>query len=38
MPKTSCGENFIPNFKHKNTVYLKLNTPIYCIPKNHGRP
>ena len=28
------SEYFIlPNFKHKNTVYLKLNTPIYCIPK-----
>ena len=29
---------YIPNFKHKNTVYLKLNTPVYCIPKNPGRP
>ena len=32
------GEYLIPNFKHKNTVYLKLNTPIYFIPKNPGRP
>ena len=29
---------FIPNFNHKNTVYLILNTPIYCIPKIPGRP
>ena len=28
----------IPNVKHENTVYLKLNTPIYCIPQNPGRP
>ena len=28
---------YIPNLKHKNTVYLKLNTPIYCIPKNPAR-
>ena len=29
---------FIPNIKHKNTVYLKLYTQIYCIPQNPGRP
>ena len=27
------SEYFIPNFKHKYTVYLKLKTPIYCIPR-----
>ena len=32
------SEYFIPNFKHKNTVYLKLNAPIYSIRKNPGRP
>ena len=37
-PKLVVIEYFIPNFKHKSTVYLKLNTPIYCIPKNPGRP
>ena len=26
-------EYFTSNFKHKNTVYLKSNTQIYCIPK-----
>ena len=38
-------EYFIPNFKHENTIDLKLNTPVYCIPKNpiavisiQGRP
>ena len=31
-------EYFIPNFEHKNTEYLKLNTPIHCIPQNPGRP
>ena len=31
-------EYFIPNFKHENTVYLKLSTQIYCIPQNPGRP
>ena len=37
-PKLVATEHFIPNFEHKNTVYLKLNTPIYCIPPNPGRP
>ena len=32
------SEYFLPSFKHKNTVYLKLNAPIYSIPKNPGRP
>ena len=31
-------EYFIPNCRHKNTVYLKSNAQIYCIPKNPGRP
>ena len=31
-------EYFVPNFRHKNTVYLKSNVQIYCIPKNPGRP
>ena len=30
-PKLIVSEYFIPNFKHKNIVYLKLNTPIYYI-------
>ena len=34
-PKLVTTEHFIPNFEHKNTVYLKLNTPIYCTNINH---
>ena len=30
-PKLIVSKYFIPNFKHKNIVYLKLNTPIYYI-------
>ena len=30
-PKLFLSEYFIPNFKHKNIVYVKLNTPIYTI-------
>ena len=37
-PKLVMREYFIPNFKRENTVYLKLDTPVYCIPKNSGRP
>ena len=32
------SEYFIANFKHKNTVYLKLNTPIYRIFKTLAGP
>ena len=38
LPKFQKAWYFISNFKHKNTVYLKLNTPKYCIPKNPSRP
>ena len=31
-------EYFIRNYKLKSSVYLKLKTPIYCIPKNSDRP
>ena len=37
-PKLFVSKLLIPNFNYKNTVYLILNTPIYCIPKSLGQP